>query len=876
MLGPYEIVAHVGAGGMGEVWRARDKRIGRDVAVKVLPEFAAGDEHVRRFEQEARAAGGLSHPGLVTIFDVGTVNGAPYIVMELLEGETLRDALGDSPPVALPLKKTIDYAVQTASALAVAHEKGIIHRDLKPENIFITADSRVKILDFGLAKLAQEATDERDKTGRHLTSSGMVVGTPGYMSPEQVRAKPVDHRTDIFAFGSVLYEMLSGRRAFDRDSAVETMTAVLNDEPEPLAALGAKVPPALDAIVRHCMEKTPRERFQSARDLAFQLGLLPELQNSVPDGVQAVPNAVTKKRLLYRTGIGALAVLALGGAGLVLYRSRSEVPRPIPTSFKQLTFGDGLTVYPALSPDGKLVAYVSAQSGNRDIYVQRVDGRMATNLTSDSTADDSEPAFSSDGAQIAYRSERDGGGIFVMSVTGESPHRLTDFGHSPSWSSDGKWIAVSTHDVGLQPQVHTREGELWIIDAHTGASKPLLRLTDKRESDALQPSWSPKSKRIAFWGVSPRFGQADIWTIDPNAEHPLQTIVRVTTDASLHWNPVWAADGKSLYFGSNRNGVLNLWRVPMDESTGKAVGPPQPMTLPAVVSGNFSVSQQGTLAYGTVTRTYRLLAFPIDRRTGRVGAPRPLFGGTQEIATFNPSPDQRSIAFTTGDDQEDLFIANPDGSRLRQITNDPAQDRGAAWSPDGKTLYLYSERDGAYQIWSVHADGSQLSRVTDDTALRAAGVHAIFAPNPGPDGRTLVAWTSRGTAFVHLDRPMAQRVELTGVRFGVPDWSPDGKKLVGVSGHGFGIYSMETRRFTKIMDHGIDPYWLGDDQHILFLDKAGPNVLDLRSGAVTTTPIDVAGAAWDDDTVPRRLSKDCSTLYVRQMLEQGDIWLVRY
>src|SRR4051794_23196400 len=204
-LGPYEIVAHIGSGGMGEIWRARDKRIGRDVAVKVLPALAGGEDQIRRFEQEARAAGALNHPGLVTIYDVGVTDGAPYIVMELLEGETLREALGDITGAPLPLRKALDYAIQIASALAVAHEKGIIHRDLKPENIFVTNERRVKILDFGLAKLAPEATDARDQTGRHLTSTGMVVGTPGYMSPEQVRAKPLDYRTDIFALGSVLY-----------------------------------------------------------------------------------------------------------------------------------------------------------------------------------------------------------------------------------------------------------------------------------------------------------------------------------------------------------------------------------------------------------------------------------------------------------------------------------------------------------------------------------------------------------------------------------------------------------------------------------------------------------------------------------------------
>src|SRR6266542_3927590 len=301
-LGPYEILAHIGAGGMGDVWRARDQRIGRDVAVKVLADsYAPGDERVRRFEQEARAAGAINHPGLVTIFDVGTMNGSPYIVMELLEGETLRDAIGDVIPTPLPLRKMIDYAIQISSALAVAHEKGIMHRDLKPDNLFITSDGHVKILDFGLAKLAEDASDvdARNRTARHLTSSGMVVGTPGYMSPEQVRARPLDYRTDIFSLGAVLYEMIGGKRAFDRDSAVETMHAILNEEPASLTSIAPNVPPALDAIVRHCLEKNPRERFQSARDLAFQLRLLPEFQNGVTDSIRAI--AVNpKKGLPYR------------------------------------------------------------------------------------------------------------------------------------------------------------------------------------------------------------------------------------------------------------------------------------------------------------------------------------------------------------------------------------------------------------------------------------------------------------------------------------------------------------------------------------------------------------------------------------------------
>jgi Tol biopolymer transport system component len=876
-LGPYEIVAHIGAGGMGEVWRARDKRIGRDVAIKVLPEFAAGDDRVRRFEQEARAAGALNHPGLVTIFDVGKLDGAPYIVMELLEGKTLREALGDAVPVALPLKKAVDYAIQTASALAVAHEKGIVHRDLKPENIFITADGRVKILDFGLAKLAQEMNSERDQTAeRHLTSTGMVVGTPGYMSPEQVRAKPLDYRTDIFALGSVIYEMLSGRRAFDRESAVETMTSILNDEPEPLTALSAKVPPALDAIVRHCMEKNPRERFQSARDLAFQLRLLPDFQNSVTDSFR-VPAKEEPRRRPYRAGLVALSLLALAGGGFAIYRSRGDAAPPLPVTFQQLTFGDGWTTFPALSPDGKTIAYVSSQSGNCDIYVQRVDGHVATNITADSPADDTEPAFSPDGSQIAFRSERDGGGIFVMGVTGESPRRLTNFGHNPAWSPDGKRIAVSTARVALRPQVHPTNGELYVIDAQTGASKPLIRNADTLESDAVQPSWSPSGKRIAYWGALRQSGRPDIWTIDPDAPQPLQTIVRVTNDAALNWNPVWSPDGKTLYFGSDRNGTLNLWRVPMDEASGTPAGAPQPVTLPAAVSGDFAVAQQGTLAYSTVARTFRLLAFPLDRATGRLGVPRVVFSGSQEFIDFDPSPDQRMVAYTTGG-REDLFITNTDGTRVRQLTDDPARDRGVAWSPDGKTLYTYADRSGAYNIWSIRWDGSGLTRITDETALRRIGVKAIYVPRASPDGRTLVTWTDRGAVLVHLEEPMAQRLELLPYDLGPPQWSPDGTRIAGriaSRGVGFGIYSLPTRRFEKILDHGVVPQWFPDGRHILFFEHDGPHVIDLDTRAVTPSSSPYPGVVWDDTTFARRLSADGTTLYVRQILEQGDVWIAR-
>ena len=277
-LGPYEILAPIGAGGMGEVYRARDPRLGRDVAIKVLPaSFSQDPDRLKRFEQEARAAGVLNHPNITAVHDIGTADDAPYIVTELLEGETLRSRLGAG---AVPVRKAIDYAVQIAKGLAAAHEKGIIHRDLKPDNLFLTKDGRVKILDFGLAKLKPEAneggqTDLGTVSGG--TEPGVVLGTMGYMSPEQVRGKAADRRSDLFAFGTILYEMLSGQRAFRGETAADTITAILTKEPPDLSRTNHEIHPGLDRIVRHCLEKNPEERFESARDVAFDLEALSDV-----------------------------------------------------------------------------------------------------------------------------------------------------------------------------------------------------------------------------------------------------------------------------------------------------------------------------------------------------------------------------------------------------------------------------------------------------------------------------------------------------------------------------------------------------------------------------------------------------------------------
>src|ERR1051325_60046 len=616
-FGPYEILLRLGAGGMGEVWRARDHRLEREVAIKVLPDEYRDAATLERFSREARAAGSLNHPGLVTIFDGGAAGGSALVVMELLEGTVLREALR----TALPPRKAVDYAVQIASALAVAHERGIIHRDLKPENLFITSGQRVKILDFGLAKHVDEARDKDPNrtTARHLTGLGNTIGTPSYMSPEQVRAEPLDARTDLFSFGLVLYEMLAGRPAFDGENAIETMHAIVHAEPEPLETLVPALPPILGIIARRCIEKDPRERLHSAKELAFQLDTLAEMQKSA-----AAPRPAKR----YGVAIAALALFAAAAGGLAL-RGFHGGAIPAKRTYQQLTFREGIELFPTLAPDGKSFAYVSSQSGNRDIYVQRVDGRGAINVTSDSQDDESEPAFSPDGSQLAFRSERDGGGIFVMGVTGESVRRLTDIGHNPSWSPDGAQLVFSTLAMELRPHFHPDRGNLWIVDARSGERRLLLDAQAPGiDADAMQPSWSPHGKRIAFWGVSKISGERSIHTIDPHAARPLETIVRVTAGRSVYWNPVCAPDGRALFFGSDQDGTLNLWRAAIDEATGAAGAPPEPLSLPATLSGNFSVSQEGEIAFCAVTRWSRLVAYPFAAGSGKTGEPRGLFGGS--------------------------------------------------------------------------------------------------------------------------------------------------------------------------------------------------------------------------------------------------------
>lgn len=857
-LGPYEIVSRIGTGGMSDVYRAHDPRIRRDVALKVLPAtYAKYADRLHRFEQEARAAGALNHPNLLTIFDTGSAEGRPYIVTELLEGHTLRHLLREEgTAVRLSMRQTIDIATQIANGLAAAHERGIVHRDLKPENIFVCRDGRVKILDFGVAKLrtSDDSVLGDEDTAEQETSPGTVIGTVGYMSPEQVRGQPVDGRSDLFSLGTLMYEMLAGRHPFRGTSPADTMSAILREDPPELMSVNPNVTPGLQRVICHCLEKNPEQRFQSARDLSFQLDVLSSASGSMP--------TLESRRLPSRRvrNLGVAALLILSGALLGWFLRPLRNPAPAYGSFTQLTWAAGMEAAPSLAPDAKSFVFTRGGGRDADIYLQRVGGRNAINLTKNCRAFDGQPAFSPDGSQIAYRSECDGGGVFVMGATGESPRRIADHCFNPAWSPDGRQIVCATESVAFTPTSRGTTSSLWVIDVATGSRRQLLT------TDGVQPNWSPNGHRIAYWGVVGESAQRDIWTIDPRADVPAKTIVRVTSDAALDWNPVWSADGQYLYFGSDRNGSMNLWRVRIDEKSGRSSGRPEPVPVPARFSGHYAVARDGRhLAFASIEQTESLRAVAFDPDAGAtVGDSRAVVSGSFLVFSSAVSPDGGLVAITNRGGQEDVFVVDLVTGEIRQLTDDPWNDRGATWSPDGSRIYFYSQREGnRYEIWSIRPDGSALERIT-----RTEGRSAWY-PAVAPDGRRVSFYNDENTYVLDGASivPLPRATE--GLHPAMTAWSPDGKSLAGElrDAPGIAVYSFGDDTYRSVTTTGVRPNWLPNGHELLFEDRGKLKIVDVRTRRIrdVLTALPVTAVS---------LSADARTLVFADRQTQADVWMM--
>ena len=870
-LGPYEVDSLLGAGGMGEVYRGRDGRIDRDVAIKVLPpSFSENPDRVNRFEREARAVAALNHPNLVTIHDVGEEKGTRFIVMELLEGSTLREILIDGP---LPVRKALDYGGQIARGLAVAHDRGIVHRDLKPENIFVTLDGRLKILDFGLAKTSGESDEgiENAKTAYRDTTPGTVLGTAGYMAPEQLRGQPVDGRSDIFSFGAILYEMLSGVRPFHRESSADTTSAILKEDPPDLSRAEVQISPALDRIVRRCLEKRPGERFHSAHDVAFALEAMSGISSSTI-GAAPVDEPPPRPRLLL-AAIAVLVALVALAVGLLYFRAPLGKPASGLASvhLTQLTFQNGAEVFPSVSPDGTSVAYVARTSpANNDIFVQRIGGENAVNLTVDNPGDDTQPAFSPDGSRIAYRANGAAPGIYVMGATGESRRRLTDFGFNPAWTPDGASIVVGTESIE-GPTSRLTVSSLHRIDVATGQSQKI-----ESDADAVQPSVSPNGKRIAFWGLPKGTGKRVLFTI------PIEggAAVPLNDDRFFNWNPAWSPDGRYLYFSSDRGGPMNLWRLPIDEDSGEAGGPAERITVAGQYHGHFGITRDGAivLSGGAGRNVLERYRFDPDAETPPV--PEPVLSGSRVIRGASVSPDGEWLVLMILDAQEDLFVARADGSGLRRLTSDVHKDREPEWSPDGQTIYFFSDRSGRYEIWSIRRDGSSLQQLTRSTDASPGD------PVISPDGTSIIVWygstdPAKSLAQFDLTSPLDQQTHRfvppidSRTAFQPIAWSSDGARLAGYDyppgggNPGVHVYSFEDGTYRKVASQGQFVGWLPDSRTLLIIQEDGFKLSDVETAELRPWRPRV-----ESDRTWATLSPDGNWLYTVRADAESDLWML--
>jgi serine/threonine protein kinase len=872
-IGPHEIVAPLGAGGMGEVYRARDARLSRDVALKILSPGLASDPILcARFEQEARTAGSLNHPNIVTIFDIGREDEIVYIVSELVEGESLRAVLRRGP---IPVRKTLEIAVQIADGLAAAHAAGIVHRDIKPENVMLTgagsgSPGRVKLLDFGIARQLQISGRMIDQDMSTLTQAGALLGTLGYMSPEQVRGRPVDHRSDIFSLGALLYEMLSGRPAFEGESAADILNAVLNSDPPDFAAFRADIPPALEKIVRHCMEKGVEERFQSAWDLAFALEAISSSSISAQVAVPAEPPRGRGRAIMALAPASFLAVALI--VHFAVPNGSGEQHPPVNALFAQITDEPGPELFPSLSPEGKSVVYAAKSSGNWDIYLHRIGDREPVNLTADSADDDNQPAFSADGKFIAFRSERAGGGVFVMSARGESVRRLTDFGYNPAWSPDGREIVFADESITRPEDRQMPNSRLWTVEVATRRRRLVSA------GDAVQPQWSPHGQRIAYWAID-RSGHRDIWTIPAKGGTP----VPVTHDEPLDWSPAWSPDGRYLYFSSDRASGMKLWRVPINENSGRVLGAFEPVSAPSAYTAHLGFARNShRMAYVDASFSSNLCRVVFDPVTEHVlDEPKDITEPSKQAVRPASSPDGEWLAFSSAGLEENLFLVRTDGTGLRQLTHEGHRDRGPRWSPDGQQIAFFSKRTGNQEIWTAGIDGRTQRQLTF-----LAGPNVLW-PVWSPKGdRLIYSIFGLGSFLMETGKPWAKqtpadlpRWDRDGETFYAWSWSPDARKLAGFLERADGtfpgivLYDLASRSYEKLTDSGVEPVWFSDSRRLLFNRDGKIYLVDSQSKrtheVLSIAPLTVASRGF-------ALGSGDRAIYFSVSNTEADIWLLMY
>lgn len=803
-LAQYEIISPLGAGSMGEVYRARDSRLDREVAIKVLPELVSLDpERLLRFEQEAKAAAALNHPNILAVYQMGSYLGMPYMVTELLEGKTLTETIRRGP---LAIRQAINFGMQIARGLAAAHEKSIVHRDLKPDNLFVTKDGRVKILDFGLAKVIQPKESVANLAAT-ITLPGVALGTIGYMAPEQVRGLSTDQRADIFALGAILYEMVMGKQTFQRPTSADTISAILNEEPPSIAELSPDTPAAVERVIGRCLEKNPAQRFQSASDLAFALEALldPTLSGSGTHRALQEPD----RRLPLLWAGAALGILFAALA--LIYFLAQPPPAPKISNYVQLTHdgqqksliaSDGARLYLSL---GEVRAGSFASHGVAEMSISGGEPKKLAILPSvDMVPLDLSPD-SSELLVIDGQGAPPKGPLWSIRLLGGSPRRLGDItAETAAWSPDGKKL------------VYTNLGEVFLANSDGSGSHKLLSV----RGDVVNVAWSPDGTHLRFDAseTAGSVGQQVEWEVSPDGTG-LRRLFEGWHTPPDECCGRWTSDGKYFVFQSGSQ----IWAVPQKAGLFRSEPKPVPLTSSPLSLSSPLPSKDGKKLF-VIGQTYRGELVRYDAKSAQLS---PFLGGiSAEFVDF--SRDGQWVTYVSYREGT-MWRSKLDGSDRLQLTYPPMYPVLPRWSPDGKQIIFFEFGLGAdkpARIYEVSSSGGSPREVMPDDHSQQ------LDPNWSPDGTKIIfgGESNDPSSAIRVLDLATHQISTLAASQGLysPRWSPDGRHITAFSTDSktLLLFDVQTQKWTELATGSLSWLnWSHDNQYVYVLDFRGKDAV---------------------------------------------------